>query len=613
MASSDEIPRSSIIDSRVARLSEEMRDKVWEVIGGGDRGGIIVREGPELNSTQAKQLLSTAALVKEIASVGDRLEYEILDGDGPVGGWVSVKTHNAYLLTKVEESDEQVQKRIEILIRRLAMLPPELRKIDIKRSLDLTEQLYRHQGAMMKSDCKLWRQTALQSQARQDDAYPGFPAFDRVLASLFSDRSLQPLRRVFPRPPRGDSDECRFAPSLDAVHGLLPDAHAVAYFMSRKAYSIGLTDIDYSLYGAVHYGPQASGSIACGDSEGQTVATNHGGSTMAVLYDAAVYLTRLSVSGAAMPTKLSCTLSKPCPLCSTLEIVAAFTEMQSQTQFCSVKVKLCKDDVLIAVLDVDLTWNPSRAIVRQPLGTFPTKRDIVCPCIDWVPHELALAHAPYNWGYNYSDGTGWDARGYRKAALDETADMKWPQRCAPRRDLRMIRTMQRSGRPPHERANRPAAGGKFRRDLAYAAGLAPAAMSFTKWFDSNETRFDGMVKFGPQASDAWFLEENATVEEAAPEMSLVAHYGMVLAVMDEFAAHLPRLSPGVMTTTWRFDAEILRMIPIGHEMQIRTWLTTRKSSIDHPQAVLVKADIRDGSEIQDDICVRADITLFGTL
>lgn len=68
----------------------------WEVVGGSDKGGILVREGQDLKSEPAGERLSRGAIVEELALVGDRLNYQLITGSGPVTGWVSLKAggHN---------------------------------------------------------------------------------------------------------------------------------------------------------------------------------------------------------------------------------------------------------------------------------------------------------------------------------------------------------------------------------------------------------------------------------------------------------------------------------------------------------------------------------------
>jgi len=64
---------------------------LWEVIGGKDKGGIIVREGQELVSSEAGRL-STGAVIQalEHPSPGGRLHYVLRNGSGPTSGWVSL-------------------------------------------------------------------------------------------------------------------------------------------------------------------------------------------------------------------------------------------------------------------------------------------------------------------------------------------------------------------------------------------------------------------------------------------------------------------------------------------------------------------------------------------
>mmetsp|Transcript_77368 Transcript_77368/g.135225 ORF Transcript_77368/g.135225 Transcript_77368/m.135225 type:complete len:429 (+) Transcript_77368:65-1351(+) len=78
-----------------------MSAQIWEVVGGADKGGILVREGKDLASPQATRRLSTGARVRELNLLGERLEYELIDGSGPETGWVSLKLKDKVLLEKV--------------------------------------------------------------------------------------------------------------------------------------------------------------------------------------------------------------------------------------------------------------------------------------------------------------------------------------------------------------------------------------------------------------------------------------------------------------------------------------------------------------------------------
>uniref|UniRef100_A0A7S4V5K5 J domain-containing protein n=1 Tax=Alexandrium monilatum TaxID=311494 RepID=A0A7S4V5K5_9DINO len=73
---------------------------VWEVVGGADRGGILVRAGPLTSSPQLADRLATGAFVAEAALEGERLRYRLLAGAGPGTGWVCVKLKDKVLLRR---------------------------------------------------------------------------------------------------------------------------------------------------------------------------------------------------------------------------------------------------------------------------------------------------------------------------------------------------------------------------------------------------------------------------------------------------------------------------------------------------------------------------------
>jgi len=80
----------------------------WEVVGGGDKGGILVREGEATKSTQLPERLATGAVVQELEVVGERLHYWKLWGDGPETGWVSLSLSGRDLLVRKEPSVEEL-------------------------------------------------------------------------------------------------------------------------------------------------------------------------------------------------------------------------------------------------------------------------------------------------------------------------------------------------------------------------------------------------------------------------------------------------------------------------------------------------------------------------
>jgi len=64
--------------------------QLWKVVGGADKGGILVRSGPEFTSPTLSGRLKTGSLVEEAELQGERLSYRLLSGAGPERGWVSV-------------------------------------------------------------------------------------------------------------------------------------------------------------------------------------------------------------------------------------------------------------------------------------------------------------------------------------------------------------------------------------------------------------------------------------------------------------------------------------------------------------------------------------------
>mmetsp|Transcript_42473 Transcript_42473/g.77717 ORF Transcript_42473/g.77717 Transcript_42473/m.77717 type:complete len:584 (-) Transcript_42473:18-1769(-) len=85
-----------------------MGRQTWEVVGGKETGGIIVRTGFAVASSKADSRLSTGAIVKELQLKEGRLQYARLSGTGPATGWVSVKINDKELLVKSEQKAPKV-------------------------------------------------------------------------------------------------------------------------------------------------------------------------------------------------------------------------------------------------------------------------------------------------------------------------------------------------------------------------------------------------------------------------------------------------------------------------------------------------------------------------
>mmetsp|Transcript_144376 Transcript_144376/g.254545 ORF Transcript_144376/g.254545 Transcript_144376/m.254545 type:complete len:531 (+) Transcript_144376:117-1709(+) len=73
---------------------------IWEVVGGKDKGGIVVRKEKGLDSEKCPHRLSYGARVQQEEIVGERMCYLMVSGAGPRRGWVSIKLSNKDLLVR---------------------------------------------------------------------------------------------------------------------------------------------------------------------------------------------------------------------------------------------------------------------------------------------------------------------------------------------------------------------------------------------------------------------------------------------------------------------------------------------------------------------------------
>eukprot|EP00930_Biecheleria_cincta_P043409 TRINITY_DN2980_c0_g1_i1.p1 TRINITY_DN2980_c0_g1~~TRINITY_DN2980_c0_g1_i1.p1 ORF type:complete len:1004 (-),score=206.03 TRINITY_DN2980_c0_g1_i1:259-3243(-) len=79
--------------------------ELFEVVGGGDRGGLIVRTELALTSPALESRLSTGSIVKGLECCEGRLHYELVDGAGPNSGWITMTLKDKDLV--VSKSDSQ--------------------------------------------------------------------------------------------------------------------------------------------------------------------------------------------------------------------------------------------------------------------------------------------------------------------------------------------------------------------------------------------------------------------------------------------------------------------------------------------------------------------------
>lgn len=85
---------------------------IWEVVGGGEQGGIIVRTGKQVTSPKEKDRIATGALIEELEVEGERMHYQVISGNGPASGWVAMKVGDKDLLAKTDKS-KTAQRKVQ--------------------------------------------------------------------------------------------------------------------------------------------------------------------------------------------------------------------------------------------------------------------------------------------------------------------------------------------------------------------------------------------------------------------------------------------------------------------------------------------------------------------
>eukprot|EP00930_Biecheleria_cincta_P019701 TRINITY_DN14976_c0_g1_i2.p1 TRINITY_DN14976_c0_g1~~TRINITY_DN14976_c0_g1_i2.p1 ORF type:complete len:760 (-),score=89.72 TRINITY_DN14976_c0_g1_i2:124-2403(-) len=557
-----------------ARLSSEVL--MWEVVGGSCEG-LLVRDGASLQSFLVsrpdKSRLMKGSLIREIDKRGERIFYHLLEGTGPRAGWISLRVKGKDVLACPFKTD--AAERSWTLLRRLAMIPLPLQRtlsLPVVSYTQLSDSLHGPKGSLAAlteayvdwPDMKIWLQHAACPEGFDAAArFSAFDAGDPVLTSLLMDPTLRPLQRTFPR--LCMKDTLKFYKIIDPLCGLLPDTFNVAYFLAHSN----------TLSGAVRFGAQSTQSIChrIPHNVGEFQPYAHRGAVACVLYDAALWLARLSWHPNAVLKKITSQFSSPCPAHRTLLVEARLGIEESNINFISgsygdfylntlVHVCLKADDVLIAFAEVLMASNPSAGIHIPP--NLPDAK-LAPPGVDWIPRELACAQL----GAAHAAPTPmpWDAKMYLEAALDSENSSVVPPSCAAAVDpgweaQRRSKDMRRI-----ERASR--LGSAYCNDSCFTSGLAPAAVSHVHYLDRSDPcgdRFEGSIKFGPQASEACFLAaDDNFVNDGC--VSVVAHFGLPMAAMEDFLAHLPRCNGREKETfTWNFEMTVRSLIPIGVEL-----------------------------------------------
>eukprot|EP00747_Dinoflagellata_sp_TGD_P069439 gnl/TRDRNA2_/TRDRNA2_156135_c1_seq3.p1 gnl/TRDRNA2_/TRDRNA2_156135_c1~~gnl/TRDRNA2_/TRDRNA2_156135_c1_seq3.p1 ORF type:complete len:692 (+),score=138.36 gnl/TRDRNA2_/TRDRNA2_156135_c1_seq3:121-2196(+) len=73
---------------------------LFEVVGGKESGGILVRDGPSMTAAQLPSRLASGSWVQQLAIAGERIKYRRLAGEGPDQGWVALRIKGKELLEK---------------------------------------------------------------------------------------------------------------------------------------------------------------------------------------------------------------------------------------------------------------------------------------------------------------------------------------------------------------------------------------------------------------------------------------------------------------------------------------------------------------------------------
>lgn len=75
--------------------------QLWRVVGGVDKGGLVVRMGEELSSAEEASRLATDSIVEELEVLRDRLHYKLISGSGPETGWVTLRVSQRGLMKQL--------------------------------------------------------------------------------------------------------------------------------------------------------------------------------------------------------------------------------------------------------------------------------------------------------------------------------------------------------------------------------------------------------------------------------------------------------------------------------------------------------------------------------
>lgn len=122
----------------------------WTIVGGSDKGGILVREGSSLKSKAEAERLSTGAIVQELELSDGRLHYDLVSGSGPKTGWISTKASGSHLAVQsfphVQRLWTDIYHEIEMSERDPAALCRTIQEMQAALSNDYTGRLQTELG-----------------------------------------------------------------------------------------------------------------------------------------------------------------------------------------------------------------------------------------------------------------------------------------------------------------------------------------------------------------------------------------------------------------------------------------------------------------------------------
>ncbi|CAK9011833.1 Glyco_trans_2-like domain-containing protein [Durusdinium trenchii] len=129
----------------------------WRVCGGQQKGGLLVRRGAGLDSELLADRLSCGAVVEELRLEGLRLQYTLLEGDGPRKGWVSIRVKDVPLL-----APESPQAKVELKRKTVASFRPRIfSSADLERKTEMSMSWDPMQKALFYQSRGRWDPSAL--------------------------------------------------------------------------------------------------------------------------------------------------------------------------------------------------------------------------------------------------------------------------------------------------------------------------------------------------------------------------------------------------------------------------------------------------------------------